>query len=106
MPEGPEIHRVADQLSEALLGEKIDDAYFGFPRLRAYLDSVVGARVSSITARGKALYRSRRRRLPPAVSVSELPRQVTEAAPFDPRRDWNHDPRPRGNDFVQAAPSP
>ena len=55
MPEGPEIWLVADRLSASLQGEHIDYVYFGLPRLETFRDTVIGCRVVSVSARGKAL---------------------------------------------------
>jgi len=55
MPEGPEIRLVADRLSASLRGERIDDVYFGLPRLIPFRNAVVDRRVLSVSARGKAL---------------------------------------------------
>ncbi|MGU3413486.1 endonuclease VIII [Enterobacteriaceae bacterium C34A] len=55
MPEGPEIRRAADTLEAAVKGEKIADAWFAFPQLKAFEAQLVGQTVTHIETRGKAL---------------------------------------------------
>jgi len=55
MPEGPEIHRVADRLSGALVGQRMARVRFGLARLRGYEARLTGRCVTSVRAHGKAL---------------------------------------------------
>jgi endonuclease-8 len=55
MPEGPEIWRTADELSEALQDKKINDLHFAFDELKKYESKLKGQRVKNVEARGKAL---------------------------------------------------
>ena len=55
MPEGPEIRREADRIAEALVGERLERVRFGLPRLRHHGKGLKGAKVESVTSRGKAL---------------------------------------------------
>ena len=55
MPEGPEIHRAADRLAAALVGQTLSDVYLRFERLRPWLPHIQGQKVVSVRARGKAM---------------------------------------------------
>ncbi len=55
MPEGPEIRRVADRLSEVVTGQRVVRAQFAFPQLQPFERELVGQRILSITPLGKAL---------------------------------------------------
>ncbi|RWR01136.1 endonuclease VIII [[Pantoea] beijingensis] len=55
MPEGPEIRRAADRLAQAVVGKRLTDVWFEFPRLKTYEESLKGETVTSIETRGKAL---------------------------------------------------
>lgn len=55
MPEGPEIRRAADALNRALAGRPLREAWFAFARLQAYRPRLLGASVTRIEPRGKAL---------------------------------------------------
>ena len=55
MPEGPEIAREADRIRDAIEGQEVDCVRFAFERLRHHTKSFEGARVQSVTARGKAM---------------------------------------------------
>ncbi len=55
MPEGPEIHRAADQLARAVAGAPLTSAFFAIPALKHHERALVGRRIESITPRGKAL---------------------------------------------------
>ena len=55
MPEGPEIRRAADRLAEAVVGKRLSSAWFAFPDLKRFEQSLPGALVESITPHGKAL---------------------------------------------------
>ncbi|RTR05115.1 endonuclease VIII [Halomonas nitroreducens] len=55
MPEGPEIHRVADRLQAHLAGRRLDAAWFAFADLAAQADSLVGREVMAVDSWGKAL---------------------------------------------------
>ncbi len=55
MPEGPEIRLAADRIAEVLVGERIDDVSFAFPKLRRYERELIGATVTAVDTRGKAM---------------------------------------------------
>ena len=55
MPEGPEIRRAADRIAEAVVGKRLSSAWFAFPDLKRFEQSLPGALVESITPHGKAL---------------------------------------------------
>lgn len=55
MPEGPEVRREADMIARAIQGHALKDVYFGLPRLKRHRKSLVGATVTQVTTRGKAL---------------------------------------------------
>ncbi|GAA3917870.1 endonuclease VIII [Luteimonas lutimaris] len=55
MPEGPEIRRAADRLAEAVVGKRLASAWFAFPALKHFEQSLPGARIESITPHGKAM---------------------------------------------------
>ena len=55
MPEGPEIRRAADRLAQAVAGQRLTHAWFGFPALKRWEQPLRGKRIESITPHGKAL---------------------------------------------------
>lgn len=55
MPEGPEIHRTAAQLHEALARKQLARVEFGLADLKPWEKVLTGRRVRSVQARGKAL---------------------------------------------------
>ncbi|QDV09371.1 Endonuclease 8 [Planctomycetes bacterium Poly30] len=55
MPEGPEIHRAADQIAAAIAGERAQLVHFGLPRLHPWEAQLTGATVTAVEARGKAI---------------------------------------------------
>ncbi|MDZ7693450.1 MAG: endonuclease VIII [Balneolaceae bacterium] len=55
MPEGPEIWRVADRLSDALVDKRADEIFFAFERLKRYESELAGLEVVNIEPRGKAI---------------------------------------------------
>lgn len=55
MPEGPETHRTADLLRDALVGHALTRARFIKPSLRPFERRLKGRAVLAVTARGKAL---------------------------------------------------
>ena len=55
MPEGPEIHRAADQIAAAVEGERAELVAFGLDRLRPWETELTGARVTDVEAHGKAI---------------------------------------------------
>ncbi|MGF1511909.1 MAG: endonuclease VIII [Myxococcota bacterium] len=55
MPEGPEIHRQADRLQRVLAGEIAQAVFFAFPHLRVRGERLPGLRITSVSARGKAI---------------------------------------------------
>lgn len=54
MPEGPEVHRQADQIRAAIAGEVARHVHFGQPRLRGAGPELTGQRVEAVRAAGKA----------------------------------------------------
>jgi len=55
MPEGPEIHRAADRIAEAIEGEVMREVGFGLTRMKPWESQLAGARVIEVEARGKAI---------------------------------------------------
>ena len=55
MPEGPEIKRAADELSEAMTGKRINTIFFAFDALKKYEAKMQGAKIIQISSRGKAI---------------------------------------------------
>jgi len=55
MPEGPEIRRAADRLAEAIVGKPLTSAWFAFPALKRFQESLSGHHVVAIEPHGKAL---------------------------------------------------
>ena len=55
MPEGPEIHRAADQLSAVLAGQSLTRVWFAFPELKTHEHRLRGHKVRAVQARGKAI---------------------------------------------------
>jgi endonuclease-8 len=55
MPEGPEIRRAADRIAAVLTGRRLEDVWFGLPRLERFADELVGCRVDRVDTHGKAL---------------------------------------------------
>ncbi|CBL45632.1 Formamidopyrimidine-DNA glycosylase [gamma proteobacterium HdN1] len=55
MPEGPEIRRIADQLSAALLNKPLHEVWFAFPKLQSYSPQLHRSQITGIETRGKAL---------------------------------------------------
>lgn len=55
MPEGPEIWREADRLTEALAGREIVDIKFAFDQLKKYEQILVNETVNRVEPRGKAI---------------------------------------------------
>ena len=55
MPEGPEIRRAADRLAEVMIGRPLTLAWFAFPGLKRFEQSLRGHVVESIVPHGKAL---------------------------------------------------
>lgn len=58
MPEGPEIWRAADQISNALANKEVKEIFFAFDELRPYKKSLLNVKVRSVTPRGKAIITS------------------------------------------------
>lgn len=55
MPEGPEIWRTADNLTNALKDQPINELFFAFDELKDYEAKLKGQSVTNVEARGKAL---------------------------------------------------
>ena len=55
MPEGPETHRVADRLRDALAGDALTRVQFINPALKAFERALHGRTVRAVDAHGKAL---------------------------------------------------
>lgn len=55
MPEGPEIWRTADSLSDVLKDKPITDLYFAFDELKEYESKLKGQKVKNVEARAKAI---------------------------------------------------
>jgi endonuclease-8 len=55
LPEGPEIHRAADELAAAIAGQRVTKVFFAFDHLKPYASRLQGETVCQVTARGKAI---------------------------------------------------
>ena len=55
MPEGPEIKRVADKLSNSLVGKKIYNVRFLYPSISKAYSLINGFKIISVSSIGKAL---------------------------------------------------
>lgn len=55
MPEGPEIRRAADAVSNAILGRTAIEVRFGLEPLRCFEKRLSGSRVIDVSTRGKAM---------------------------------------------------
>ena len=55
MPEGPEIRRAADRVAAVIVGETIEDVYFGLPELQPFARLLESATVTAVETRGKAM---------------------------------------------------
>ena len=55
MPEGPEIRLAADRIASALVGHRLVDATLTPPRLRRFRPRLLGACVTAVDTRGKAM---------------------------------------------------
>ncbi len=55
MPEGPEIHRAADQVASALEGRVAEEVFFAFDDLKIFEDELKGRAVVEVEPRGKAM---------------------------------------------------
>ncbi|MGN8226592.1 DNA-formamidopyrimidine glycosylase family protein [Gracilimonas sp. BCB1] len=55
MPEGPEIWRAADKISDAIAGKEIEEVFFAFDELKPFELQLKGLKIDSITPRGKAI---------------------------------------------------
>ena len=55
MPEGPETWRAAARLAKGVVGERIEEAWFAFERLKEHEGTLVGSRVTSIRPVGKVM---------------------------------------------------
>lgn len=58
MPEGPEIWRAADEISNALSNKEINDLFFAFDELKSFREKLIGVKVESVTPKGKAIIMS------------------------------------------------
>lgn len=55
MPEGPEIRRAADRIAKVLVGQAVEEPWFGLARLQRFVDELDGVVVERVDTRGKAL---------------------------------------------------
>lgn len=55
MPEGPEIRRAADRVARVLVGKRIAEASLKLPAIQPFESELVGARVTAVDTRGKAM---------------------------------------------------
>lgn len=55
MPEGPEIHRAADKIHDALAGRVADEVFFAFDELESFQQELAGREVLKVEPRGKAM---------------------------------------------------
>lgn len=58
MPEGPEIWRATDRISEAIKNKEVEEIYFAFDELKEYEEVLTGQIVSKVIPRGKAIVTS------------------------------------------------
>lgn len=58
MPEGPEIWRAAQELSNVLKDKKVEDISFAFPELQEYEPQLENEKIVSVEPRGKAIITS------------------------------------------------
>jgi endonuclease-8 len=58
MPEGPETHRMADQIERAIGGKLADHLFFAFDHLKRFQRKLKRRRILSVRARGKAILTS------------------------------------------------
>jgi endonuclease-8 len=55
MPEGPEIRLAADKVARVLVGNPVVEVEFGLPSLTRYKKRLMGATVTAVDTRGKAM---------------------------------------------------
>lgn len=55
MPEGPEIHRAADELNEVLGGATVQELFFAFSHLKPFASRLKHQKILAVKSRGKAL---------------------------------------------------
>ena len=55
LPEGPEIHRTADELAAAIAGQQVTKVFFALDHLKSHASRLQGETVCQVTARGKAI---------------------------------------------------
>jgi len=55
VPEGPEIRLAADQVARVLVGHPLVEVEFGLPSLRRHKRRLIGATVTAVDTRGKAM---------------------------------------------------
>ncbi|MAO64887.1 MAG: endonuclease VIII [Balneola sp.] len=55
MPEGPEIWRAADEISNTIANKEIKELFFAFDELKEFEKELVGSKIISVTPRGKAI---------------------------------------------------
>jgi len=55
MPEGPEIRRAADRVSNRLVGQEIEKIKLHYPPIRDFQQVLAQSQVVSVTTRGKAM---------------------------------------------------
>ncbi|MCL4165528.1 UNVERIFIED_CONTAM: hypothetical protein GTU68_000767, partial [Idotea baltica] len=55
MPEGPEIRRAADRIAKVLVGQELEDVYFGQAHLKQAKTQLIGATVVRVVPKGKAI---------------------------------------------------
>lgn len=55
MPEGPEIRRAADRIAKVLVGQQLEDVYFGQAHLKQAKTQLIGATVVRVVPKGKAI---------------------------------------------------
>lgn len=56
MSEGPEVHRIADDLAERLVGQRLKRIYFAHPRLKIWEQRLRRSRIEGVRVRGRAWF--------------------------------------------------
>ena len=81
MPEGPEIRLAADRIAKVLVGREIVDAALTQSRLRKFGKRLVGATVTAVDTRGKAMLT----RFDNGLTLFVIPDRYTRLVQFDVR---------------------
>lgn len=55
MPEGPEIRQAADEVAKVLVDQPVTEIFFAFDRLKPFTENLIGAQITAVRTRGKAM---------------------------------------------------